>query len=466
MLPQEIFDPLLSSLTVQEPIDKQDYAWYDAIPLSFASDETTAFPEPSVRLWHRTNSNIQFERFIARLSAELNSKRHPDNQVIVGSLLTLFAIHPDRKDHPTAILNRMLSKIANGDLSQFFIFPHPPHPGFEAFRIGHFLVGALDSQKLAYRSSRAGSDYFDRYGERLRGLFTIERDIAQVRALDLDSLSAEFESARGSEAMIQLWNRAVESYFYALAAAYFEEFWELLMEQQNVTIALGSSYIDKGVIRAIRLANPVSVFMKINGTWGHVAAGRYGGQIIDFASIDTSIPQAVQLLRDEYHIDVGGSMQPTLRSYTHFLSKAKRYLDQRLLDESFLHHVIALELLFGERMATAESVSRRVATLVFRPLGLSIGEAKRRIEKLYDARSRYVHEGVTVEPKFLDEIKAICHEVLNALMRRLRDVGKYEDGSGSWLKDIDYVFSALNAGKSVQDQEFVSCGILPTLTPT
>lgn len=462
MFPDEIFDPLLSSITVQEPVDKQNYACYEAIPLSFASDETKTFQEPAVRLWHRTDSTIQFERFIVKLGAELKSARHPDNQAIVGSFLTLFAIHPQRKDHPTAVLNRMLSKIADSDLSQFFIFPYPPHPGFEAFRVGHFLVGALDSQKLHYRSSRAGSDYFDRYGGQLRGRIAIERDISQVRVLDIDGLSSEFESVRDREPVIQLWNRAGESYFQALAATYFEEFWELLMEEQNIVIALGSPYVDRQVARTTPSTTPVSVFMKINGTWGHVAAGRLGGFVVDFASIDRRMPRIVRLLKDEYHVEVGGTMQPTLKSYTHFLSKAGRYLDERLADESFLHYVIALELLFGERTSTAESVSRRVATIVFRPLGLSIGDAKRRLEKLYDARSRYVHEGRAVEPKFLDEIKVICQEVLHALLRRLRDVGKSDDMSGPWLKDIDYVFSALDAGKSVQDQELVLCGIRPT----
>jgi hypothetical protein len=41
----------------------------------------------------------------------------------------------------------------------------------------------------------------------------------------------------------------------------------------------------------------------------------------------------------------------------------------------------------------------------------------------------------------------------------LRDIGKAESAREQWLKDIDYVFSAIDAGKPVKDEELVCCGI-------
>ena len=41
MLRKEIFEPFLSSITVAEPSDQEHYASYEAMPLSFATDESS-----------------------------------------------------------------------------------------------------------------------------------------------------------------------------------------------------------------------------------------------------------------------------------------------------------------------------------------------------------------------------------------------------------------------------------------
>lgn len=182
--------------------------------------------------------------------------------------------------------------------------------------------------------------------------------------------------------------------------------------------------------------------------------------------MDIRIPHAIAKLRDEFGIAQGVSLPPPLRNYALFVSKAKRYVNDGLCDEGFVHYVIALELLFGDVSRTTESVSRRAATLVFRPFVLSIADAEKKLGKLYDARSRYVHAGQPISPKLLAEVNNVCEEVLWALLRRLKRSGASGDFVERWTKELDYLYSAIAAGKDVPEEDMQSCGILPTSAAT
>jgi hypothetical protein len=234
------------------------------------------------------------------------------------------------------------------------------------------------------------------------------------------------------------------------------------MEDQELVLADSSSFIDERTVRRVRLVENVSVFLNIGGSWGYVGPGSLAGLNVDFASVDVKIPRALARLRDEFGIAQVTVLQPPVRSYVHFVSKAKRYSNEELLDEAFVHYVIALELLFGERARTNESVSRRVATLVFRPFSVSIVEAERMVTRLYDARSRYVHSGHSIDPSLIKQVDDVCAEVLWALLRRLKQHGSTDDAVGIWTKELDYIYSAIAAGKELAEDDLVASGISPT----
>jgi hypothetical protein len=231
------------------------------------------------------------------------------------------------------------------------------------------------------------------------------------------------------------------------------------MEEQNLMIACGSSYLDERQLQAAPLCKSVSIFLKVANSWGYVTPGVVSGFEVDFASTDRHIPQVISRLKCEFGIDPAGELAPVLRNYAQFLSKAKRYRNERLDNDAYVHYVISLELLFGERSRVSDSISKRIATIVFGPFGVSITEAEKKLDKLYDARSRYVHGGQTVDPKLLKEVNDICEEVLWAMLRRIRQNGAGDDMIQRWTRDLDYVYSALSAGKVLSDEDMRSCGI-------
>jgi hypothetical protein len=413
---------------------------------------------------HKNDGKITFDRFRDRLRCELQNLGHKHTDGVLGALLALYSAHPARRRSPTSVLNAMLAKVVDGDLSQFFIFPYPPYPGFRTFKIGHFGIGELHSRKLRHRSERAGSDYFTLYGARLVDRFAIERDVTPARIVNLDELIKEYAVGQIGGTAPRLWTRCVEAYFQALAASYFDDFWEGLMEDQHLVIACGSSFIDARRLQYSPHAETVSVFLNINRSWGHVAPGSLSGLRVDFVSLDQQIPRTVAKLREEFGIAQGAILPPLVKNFSRFVSKAKRYADDGLHDEAFVHYIIAIEMLFGERFRTSESVSRRAATIVFQPFSLSIFEAEKKLGKLYDVRSRYMHAGEQIDPKLLGEVKDVCEQVLFALLRCVVQRGTDEKFVTKWTTDLDYLYSALVAGKQISDEDIRSCGILPTAT--
>jgi len=461
MIPDNIFDPLLRSFSLTIPATAKDFASAEVIPASFAKDHAVFLQEAPVRLWYRTDCERTYEHFARRLEQELRHLRHESTSMIAGALLALYTLQQGREDSPTAAMNELLSNVVDAELSQFFVFAHDSPPAFQKFKMGEFSIGQLAVRNLRNRSRDVGSDYFELYRHRLVGKFAIERDTVQVRVVDWMGLLPKYGVEAASQLTRTLRDRSVEAYFGRVAAAQFDNFWERFDEVQQLLTAFGAPYLDERQIRQTLFAESISVFFEINGSWGSVYPSSNSGFNFNFAPVDRRIPATARSLWDDFGIDVNADLAPPLKSYSLFTAKAIRYADDGYTNESLLHFVIALELLFGGRQQIAQSVSRRVAVLVYRPLGIALADAQKMADKIYDARSGYVHQGHSVPVLVLTDARRVCDEVLKALMRRLKVRPFEQNSDNSWLKELDYIYSAQIVGKSVADEDLESCGVVP-----
>ena len=86
---------------------------------------------------------------------------------------------------------------------------------------------------------------------------------------------------------------------------------------------------------------------------------------IDYASADRRIPEKHAELKREYNFSElsEGDICSSIRSYAKFVTKAVTYRNESRFDEAFLHYVIAIDLLFGEKESSTQAVARRVAAI-------------------------------------------------------------------------------------------------------
>src|SRR5262249_37635418 len=105
---------------------------------------------------------------------------------------------------------------------------------------------------------------------------------------------------------------------------------------------------------------------------------------------------------------------------------------------------------------------RRASVLTYRQLDRPFAEQVRTVKRLYDRRSKYVHEGQPTDQRILDEVEQVCVEILWSLL--VTSASDEVKSISDWVRLIDYVASALAAGKEVPESEFKVIGVPPVGT--
>jgi hypothetical protein len=96
MLPENVFDDLLGSFSLQKPNSADHQSSFEAIPSSMATDGKADFVQPPVTVHHRTDCTISVQRLSERLKSELRDHRHKHTDELIGAVLALYAANPAR----------------------------------------------------------------------------------------------------------------------------------------------------------------------------------------------------------------------------------------------------------------------------------------------------------------------------------------------------------------------------------
>ena len=148
-----------------------------------------------------------------------------------------------------------------------------------------------------------------------------------------------------------------------------------------------------------------------------------------------------------------------IQTYCRFLAEAAHLKAEGRISDAILYHVIALELLLNEKNSSTSSVTKRSAALTFTVLGKPYREVLEISERIYDARSKYVHEGRTPDPKLLDEVEMISREIAFVLFRlRQTDANNDEGFRDQWARRLDVLVAHLGADDPVSPSDLHRVG--------
>jgi hypothetical protein len=447
------FRALLSSLSIVAPSEGADYGSVEAIPAGYALDGSRKIFEEARRIWFKSSGQMQWESLVKRIQAELIYRGHKSKELVVYALLCVYCLDPEKSGNPVESLNWILDKVVSMNLTQFYILPGQTPAEFHRFTFGEFTIGTLNADRLESRSRKAGSDYYLRDYKHLFGRLTVERNSAPGKMLDWRPIKDSISRYQYSKSD---WSRFVEAYYWSLSNEYWDEFWEVFFTSQSILIAAGAPVIRPRLFQMIRGAVPVSIFL--SEEWGHVSPGFVDHLTIDLLGVDKKFPATAERLKREYGFEgfASNDLHRTLQAYASFVARAELHLAEANLDEAFLHYVIALDLVFGGEQSIAQTVSERVAMIVYRPIGMSFRDAVSAISKAYGVRSKYVHEGRPVKGEMIDQIKVICREVLHCLLRVQRS---NDMGIDQWLSNLDYFVASVEANRAIANEELNINGI-------
>jgi hypothetical protein len=429
------------------------------------SDVGTHVELPPVSFAYR-EGDISLPALQKRVVTELAARRHLASAELAMAVIGLFAhTEPDTTRSAVARFNDGLNCVASADLNQYYVFT-PPNKLSYRFRVGPFSIGPFDSKRLAYQCERAGSDYYARYAQRLAGHpLAVQRDHRQVHVLCWPDIvrghAWQVRSDVGDRVATLL------DYYYAVASSgYFEAFFRELDEVQEVAIALGAGWFDAERLRELIGAHFVSIYLNMGGEHaGFVSPAWIGFTWVDLGGAHLGIPRVEEFLKTHFGV-TGFRSTPAhqmLRTYCHFLALAERHHAGGRHAEGFLHHVIALDLLLGEKTASTQSVARRSAILSHRQRGKSLDEAMREMERIYDARSRYVHAGIPPAGDVWDLVRGVCREVALCMLHCIGSTlgGDDADARDRWMLLIDHVGTALDLGRQPAQTDVEGIGVFP-----
>jgi hypothetical protein len=365
----------------------------------------------------------------------------------------LLTFHPQQKEDGLAALNDILALQTSCSISQFHIMGIS-EGGLKPIFFGEFSLDLVDPRRLAYKSDKAGSDYYKLYEQNIINRVWIERK--KFLSVVLNWLAFQKTVKPGYQSKFI---DAALYYFEAVSASLFDDFWFQFNHQQNLHIALGQEALSERYFREIVGSESICIFQDIQ------VDGKNRGYVVpvQLGRFEMSIPHDMgKRIKDLYtSIDQNylypgeskGEFYETIKTFVKFVAKGYRYLEERKTDDGFLHFVIALDLLFGDQHENTKTVTNRCALLTFDKNVRSYEDQKKLLGKIYDYRSKYVHAGLSIPTQLIVQIQPICHEVIYCLLRVHRNnIGKPEPLTiDLWKKKLDFAWSALEANERLTE---------------
>lgn len=450
----DAFRRLLASLSLEQPAGPD--VGLASVLVGEATEASTPrhFSDPEILLWYRTekSDDASLEALLKAMARELEAADHPTDREVMLMILALIAIGRRDSDSPDRALvrtNEVLTLISQASVSLFWILPAYAPAG--QIQFGSFRIGELRHETLAYRCMKARCDYFALHGQRLKGRMAIEQDPRPIGVVPWHVAVTTVLGVRADPGTNAY--RLVDLYFHRVASSAFRRFWRTFVEQQQPFVACGLPFTDDRIFREMQNSEAVAVFQKLDESGaGWVAPGELAGPVL---SLDASFPTKLRQIRDDLaELGFGAGpptpLAPVFDSFSRFVLRAKRHESEQRVEESYLHHVIALDLAFGEKTESARSVSERVAALLAGSDYGTFDECVKTTKRLYDLRSRYVHQGQRVNKEDLRVASNVTQTVAWTMLRSMREIARRTPRLtvSDWLAKIDYVAGCLKSGEA------------------
>jgi hypothetical protein len=459
------FESFLQSLRPDNPAAHEDLRELTVIPEErvYVDDERLSILPP-VTIWYSEKAELSPTALLRKISEELRACGHPGSPELAQIVLGFFTYAERSSGLSVSQFNEVFSQIASADLNQYFLFSLRSPPLYR-FKVGAFSIGPFSPDRLAYQSRKAVSDYYERYEALLRqSPLAIERDPFPVRIVPWHKLTYldcawSWDFSTPDEIRSRLW----DSYFSELSASYFKGFFESLNEAQEIAMALGSGWFDATPLAQLTRTHRVSVYMNIAGeNKGFVSPAEAGVFSINLGGAHLGIPATQNIIKEHFGISAltDSEIHQLIRTFSRFLALSVKHTRNDRPAEGFLHSVIALDLVLGEKMESTKTIVNRSAVLSHKPLRKPFAQAVRDCEIIYDARSKYVHAGKIPEKSLFDPAMRICREIAFCLFRLQRRTDAQQAGfRDKWVKEIDFIAAVCEAGRTPSVEDLARIGV-------
>ena len=463
-LPFAPFNDLYTCLTLSRPEDSAEWEYEQLFDseTAFWFDRDAYTQRPTISLWHKHCEGPRLVSLRRKIRSWLGTNGHAISDELVSVVLAFsVALHEDYGS-PASFFSEVSKLLVTADVKHTAIVPDCDQAFEGRFSTAGFVYGPLDGAKLAYRCKKAGSDHFSSVAVSLSRKPAIESPDYRRELIDLPTLCWR----KKGTPVVKVLRNLLEQYFQEITKVHINMMWGDLDDTMLVPVALRSGAISIRQLEDIPGLCYISTYRNfgVEHSHGHVGmqhvqkqaalpkpafVGRVYGEFEDTYKFS-------DLSSAPFHKLVQGIARSISRSWSHAC--------EGRFDEAFLFMIIALEQVFSECHGTTQAVVSRTAVVTYQELEKPFDEALKSLQRLYDKRSRLVHDAVSVEYADFETAHSATKCVLETLLRFSRDRQKTSNDDApsvhrDWLKKLDFIRAAIDAGETVEGYLLSQCGI-------
>lgn len=456
----EGLESLLQSLSVDEGSGKIRHVVYPWHEDSKVLDQDIGF-------WY-SPERCQYSTLRRLILEEFGRTGHPSSDRLADGLVLAFVLMPKTRDVLTEF-ERVLGSFTPADVSQFVFIPASAVLKYmrvgqprEDELIGFFghgpfryapLAGDL-MEKIKYRFERIGVGALLPGFEKFFGNIAVYREPQSTKVIDFTGLG--FKGHQSLEVV-----NLMQYYFDDLSGVLFEDFWQKHLESQYFSVAAGAALLDRASLEALPGTAWLSVFWGFDllagkGTISLITeTRRYEGTLaLRVRSFGAELAEAKQRMELELTEQLGPGpyrIYPSLHNFARLVARSRELESRGYVEESFTLLMVAMESLLAERDSISTTLSRRAGALLSVSEDKHFEDSVKSVEKLYDARSRFVHQGEAIPPDSLKALKELCRTVFFAASRsqaRFTE-GDENNWKSKWFAVLDYLSACFEAGVTV-----------------
>jgi Apea-like HEPN len=154
---------------------------------------------------------------------------------------------------------------------------------------------------------------------------------------------------------------------------------------------------------------------------------------------------------------------PSLQTFMRLVAQSRALRNRNYPQESFTLLMVALESLLVEGELIGDRLSRRAGAILAASWNRPFKDCVKSVRKLYEARSKFVHEGNAIEVQQLEELQEICRIIFFAACRsqaRSAQSRRVEgEWSAEWHNALDYIGAAFDANVPAESRILNAAGI-------
>lgn len=418
-------------------------------------------------IWFRPDEKLtpkalqtKLQKWLLRLGVVTDDK-------ITGIVTSILALLSEDGHSLPESLQLLEQHVYEVDVLHWHVLPTLTGDGWQgSLKWEGFQFGRLDAQKLVYRCRKAQAMIHEKAAGALDGAPAVWSPILKRKVMDVGRLFWTLKSP----AVQKHGASVLEAYLQCMTRLHVEAMWDTVEDAFLLPFALSYPFINLSALRSPAGAETWTCYSGIglNGTQTWINRDihlRTERMPRDLSQVQRLLDRTVQ----RYQIDqlTTSNLYGLLLQVSRSIARSNTHLWSARSDESFLFLIIALEQVFSEKQNTTKAVTRRTAMVVHRALDLTFEEAEKLAVRLYDRRSRLVHDGeVGVATDDLLPTSDFSAETLRCLARLCAKPESHtSDFHEKWLKKLDYMIAGIDAGSSPTDAALVEAGILELKNP-